>query len=133
MKTIIFKPIFHINSEHLPTEIIADILGDAEEDCKEIYVGSSNQMNDPIKINALRKYLDVLEEKGANYVSIDFHTDHQELEIGGMFIGIATQEEINLHNQKDKEYQINFAKERIQQYSTQLGLFQTKLKELSGE
>jgi len=135
MKTLIQKPIIHINSEELPNEMRVDILGRNYDDdpYDEIYLGNAAHLNDPIKIDVLRKYLDQLEERGANYVSIDFHTDHQELELDGMFVGLATQQEIDQHKQKDKEFQINFTKERITQYSTQLGLFQTKLKELTGE
>lgn len=133
MKTIIQKPIIHINSEDLPSEMNIDILGNNNDECKEIFEGNAAQLNDPIKIDVLRKYLDQLEEQGCNYVSIDFHTDHRELELDGMYIGVATQEEIDFHEQKDKDFQIKFTKERIQQYSTQLGLFEKKLKELSGE
>jgi len=135
MKTLIQKPIIHINSEELPDQMRVDILGRNYDNkpYDEIYQGNAAHLNDPIKIDVLRKYLDQLEEQGANYVSIDFHTDHQELELDGMFVGIATQKEIDDHKQKDKDYQIQFAKDRIVQYSTQLGLFQTKLKELTGE
>ncbi len=133
MKTIIQKPIIHINSEDLPSEMNADILGNNNDECHEIFDGNAAQLNDPIKIDVLRKYLDQLEEQGSNYVSIDFHTDHRELELDGMYIGIATQEEIDFHKQKDKDFQIKFTKERIKQYTDQLGLFQKKLQELSGD
>lgn len=133
MKTIVQKPILHINSENLPSEIIADILGDAEIEHLEIYDGNTNQLNDPIKIDVLRSLLNQLEEKGANYVAIEYHTDHQELELDGILITTATPEEILLHEQQDREYQIKFTKERITQYSSQLSLFEKKLKELTGE
>lgn len=135
MKTLIQKPIIHINSEELPNEMRVDILGRNYDDepYNEIYQGNATHLNDPIKIDVLRKYLDQLEQQGANYVSIDFHTDHQELELDGLFVGLATQEEIDQHNQKDRDFQIKFTKERISQYSAQLSLFEKKLKELSGE
>ena len=135
MKTLIQKPIIHINSEELPDQMRVDILGRNYDNkpYNEIYDGNTNQLNDPIKIDVLRKFLDQLEEAGANYVSIDYHTDHQELELDGLFVGLASQEEIDLNIQKDKDFQIKFTKERIQQYSTQLRLFEKKLQELSGE
>lgn len=133
MKTIIQKPILHINSENLPSEIIADILGDYEEEHLEIYDGNTAHLNDPIKIDVLRHYLDQLVQQGANYVAIDFHTDHQELELDGIYISLATPEEILFHEQRDKDFQIKLTKERIEQYSSQLGLFEKKLKELTGE
>ena len=137
MKTIIQKPILHINSEELPHMIRVDLLGvdydNHYNDYKEIYDGNSARLNDPIKIDTLRKYLDQLEAEGANYVSIDFHTDHQELELDGIYIGLATPEEIIFHEQKDKDFQINFIKEKIEQHSDQLRLFKNKLQKLSGE
>ena len=133
MKTVIQKPIIHINSEDLPSELNGDILGNYDDECKEIYDGNTAHLNDPIKIDVLRKYLDQLEEAGANYVSIDFHTDHRELELDGIFVGIATPEEVIFHEQKDKEFQIKFTKDRIKDYEKSLTQFQKKLKELSGD
>jgi len=135
MKTLIQKPIAHINSEELLNEMRVDILGVNYDDepYNEIYEGITKQINDPIKIVVLRKLLDQLEEKGANYVAIHFHTDHQELELDGVFVGLATQEEIDDHNNTDKNYQIQFCKERLKVLEQQTNLFKTKLKELSGE
>jgi len=135
MKTIIQKPIIHINSEELPDEMKIDILGqDYLNDIpyNKIFEGEASLLNDPIKINVLRGFLDQLEEAGANYVSIDYHTDHRELELDGIFIDVATQKEIDEHNQKDKDFQIKLTKERIKQYSTKLALFEDYLKKLSG-
>jgi hypothetical protein len=131
MKTIIQKPILHLRSEYLPAEIIADILGDTEVEHDEIYEGNTNLLNDPIKIDVLRHYLDQLEERGANYVAIDYHTDHQELELDGIFITTATPEEVIFHEQKDKDFQITTIKNRMTEYKVQLELFVKKLKELT--
>ena len=135
MKTLIQKPIIHINSEELPNEMRVDILGRNynDEPYDEIYQENAARLNDPIKIDVLRKYLDQLEEAGANYVAIAFHTDHQELELDGMFVGLATQEDIDIHNQKDKDYQISFCKERVNVLSIEIKRFENKIKELSGE
>ena len=133
MKTIIQKPILHLKSEYLPAEIIADMLGDAEVECHEIYDGNTAQINDPIKIDVLRYYLDQLEERGANYVAIDYHSDHQELELDGIFIGLATPEEVMFHEQKDKEYQIDMIKNKLKEYNKVKLQFENKLKELTGD
>ena len=133
MKTIIQRPIIHINSENLPSEIIADILGDPEEEHLEIYEGDTARMNDPIKIDVLRHYLDQLVQQGANYVSIDFHTDHQELELDGIHIGIASTEETLFHEQKDKDFQIQYCKTQIDNAARTKANFENKLKFLTGE
>lgn len=133
METIIFKPIHSIYIFDLDAELINNILGEWTPDRNEIYEGNTNNLNDPIKIDTLRKYLDVLEEKGSNYVAIDVKPDHRGLDIDGVFITLATQEEIDLHKQKDKDFQLNFCKERVNVLSTELKRFQDKLKELSDE
>jgi len=133
MKTIIQKPILRINSEHLPSEIIADILGDAEIEHLEVYDGNTAHFNDPIKIEDLRFILDKLEAHGANYVSIDFHTDHQELELDGIFITTATPEEIIFYEQKDKDFQTMLIRDMIKDYKKSLDQFKNKLKELTGD
>lgn len=135
MKTIIQKPILHINSEELPHMIRFDILGKDYDDTEfnEIYEGITRQINDPIKIDDLLSILNTLKGKGANYVAIRFHTDHQEYEFDGVHIGLATQEEIDDYNQRDKEFQIKTLNERIKVLSTELGRFQNQLKKISGE
>lgn len=133
MKTIIVNPILHLTSNDLPSEMLTDILGDAEIEHLEIYEGNSAHLNDSINIDVLRGLLDFLEDKGANYVSIDFHTDHQELELDGLFITSATQEEIDSHNQKDKDFQINFCRTQIDNATRTKTNFEQQLKHLTGE
>ncbi len=133
MKTIIQKDVHHINSEELAHQMYVDFYGNSYGEVMDIFEGNTLHLNNPIKIETLRIYLNVLEEKGANYVAIDFHSDHDELELDGILIKEATEEEIEAHNQKEKDFQINFIKERIRQYSTEVKLFQDKLKELTGE
>lgn len=123
----------HINSEELPHMIRVDFLGEDYEDYNDIYDDITKRLNDPINIDSLRKYLDTLEKAGANYVSIDFHTGHQELELDGVLIELASQEDIDLEKQRDKEYQIRMVKNKIVEYSSTLKQFENKLKELSGE
>lgn len=126
MKTIIFIPTVHINT---------DILGqdDVENDHNEIYIGDTNRVNDPIKIDDLIMILNGLKDEGSNYVSIDFHTDHLEYELDGQIIRLATQEEINEQERKDKQFKIDFCKKQIDNASRTKANFEQELKFLSGE
>lgn len=135
MKTIIQKPIAHVCTEEIPHSIRYSILGKDYDDhpYNEIYIGNTKQINDPINIQALRKILNNLEAKGANYVAIDFHTDHQEYELDGVHIGLATQEEIDEHNLKDRDFHIKFIKDKLTELDKLTSQYKEKLKELSGE
>jgi len=48
-----------------------------------------------VSIENMRKALDEFEKQGANYVNVDFHCDHNEVEITGVIFGRSTQEEID--------------------------------------
>jgi hypothetical protein len=50
-----------------------------------------------ISIENMRKTLDKFEKQGANYVNVDFHCDHNEVEITGIIFGRSTQEEIDAY------------------------------------
>jgi len=47
-----------------------------------------------VSIERLRKVLDEFESKGANYVNIDYHCDHNEVEVTGVVYRTSTEEEI---------------------------------------
>ncbi len=132
MNTIITKPIIKINTDELDMSMIEDILGDVE-DRNEIYKGNTAFINTPIKIDTLRKYLDELESKGANYVSIDFHIDHIEYELDGIKISEATQEEIDEHNKEQRQNNIDLVKHNISVLEKQKSQFEERLKQLTGE
>jgi len=135
METIIFKPVEHVTTDDLISLIVSDILqpNSFEDEYKEIYDGVTNQMNDPIKIDDLIMMLVDLKTLGANYVSIDYHTDHREYELDGQEVRLATQEEIDDHIRKDKQFQIDFIIKKIEQLDTEKFLFENKLKSMSGE
>ena len=132
MSTIITKPIIKVNTDELDMMMVEDILGDVE-DHNEIYKGKTMFLNDPIKIDTLRKYLDSLEANGANYVAIDFHEDHREYELEGLHVSIATQEEIDQHSKEQKEKEIENIKSRLHSISTDKFKFEERLKQLTGE
>jgi len=133
MKTIITKPIINLTTEYLSAEMLYDILGNSEEQCKEIFEEDTNTLNDPIKIDSLRRLLNQLEQNGANYVSINYHSDHGELELSGLSVNLATEEEIKSNEQKDIEFQKHYCRAQIEKANNNLNLFNKRLKELSGE
>lgn len=131
-KPIITKPIIKINTDELDIMMIEDILGDVE-DHNEIYKGKTMFLNDPIKIDTLRKYLDTLEANGANYVAIDYHEDHQEYEFDGLHVSIATQEEIDEHIKEQQEKEIVEIKNRLSYLSSETKNLEARLKQLTGD
>lgn len=135
MKTIIFKQVHHITSDELRHMIRVDVLGKNYDDDEfnEIYLDNTNYQNDHIKIDTLRKYLDNIEKKGANYVAIDFHIDHGEYEIDGVQVRLATKYEIEEHEEKDKQLRLKQAKERVMVLNSELSKFQKLVDELSKE
>lgn len=48
----------------------------------------------PIKIAKLRKFLDILEKKGCNYVGIDYNCDHPDFTFYGVDVHAASEDEI---------------------------------------
>lgn len=50
-----------------------------------------------VSIENMRMALDEFEKQGANYVNVDFHCDHNEVEITGVIFGKSTQEEIDAY------------------------------------
>jgi hypothetical protein len=95
------------NSEHLISELEVDILGKervdaAYEKSGPNMISKGNYENYPIKIDELRKILTNIENSGCNYVSIDYHCDHEEYEFYGADVHAATEEEIREENDKEK-------------------------------
>lgn len=54
-----------------------------------------------VSIDKMREYLAKMEQRGANYVRVGFHSDHNELEIVGVSYTKSTQEEIDEHLGKE--------------------------------
>ena len=61
-----------------------------------------------VSIENMRKALDEFEKQGANYVNVDFHCDHNEVEVTGVIFCKSTQEEVD-----------NYTKEKLDQKTTQ--------------
>jgi hypothetical protein len=61
-----------------------------------------------VSIENMRKALDEFEKQGANYVNVDFHCDHNEVEVTGVIFRKSTQEEVDV-----------YTKEKLDQKTTQ--------------
>ena len=61
-----------------------------------------------VSIENMRKALDEFEKQGANYVNVDFHCDHNEVEVTGVIFRKSTQEEVD-----------NYTKEKLDQKDAQ--------------
>lgn len=66
-----------------------------------IYKGK-DYPNSPVKIETLKKMLSELEDKGCNYVSIDYHCDHIEYDIFGLDVHSSTEKEIEEYENKER-------------------------------
>ena len=76
-----------------------------------------------VPISTIRKMLLAAENKGANFVSIDFHCDHGEYDIYGLKVKRASTEVID----KEEEKKLKFEKEKKQ---TRIIELEKELKEL---
>jgi hypothetical protein len=65
---------------------------DSEDRYEEI--GYLQRDGGMVSIERLRKALDEFESKGANYVNIDYHCDHNEVEVTGVVYRTSTEKEI---------------------------------------
>lgn len=66
-----------------------------------------------ISIENMRKALDEFEKQGANYVNVDFHCDHNEVEVTGVIYSKSTDEEIALFIKSEEEKKENAKTEHI--------------------
>lgn len=66
-----------------------------------------------VSIENMRKTLDEFEKQGANYVNVDFHCDHNEVEVTGLIYSKSTDEEIALLIKSEEEKKENAKNEHI--------------------
>jgi len=66
-----------------------------------------------VSIENMRKALDEFEKQGANYVNVDFHCDHNEVEVTGLIYRRSTDEEIALFIKSEEEKKENAKAEHI--------------------
>jgi hypothetical protein len=98
-----------------------DILGHREDVDTSILPNSLWFDSEPVAIKDVIETLIEMNSKGANYVCIDWHCDHRELEIVGLEFRLATPEEAEeyrkIMDEKEKnrkESEILRLEERLQ-------------------
>lgn len=123
-------------TEELDFALYHDILGEEnvdkaynEDGVNVIYKGKDYQ-NTPVKIEVLKEMLSKLEEKGCNYVSIDYHCDHIEYDICGIDVHVSTEDEIEEQNDKETNEELERTKqlrEAAQEYIKKAENIESKL------
>jgi hypothetical protein len=73
-----------------------------------------------ISIENMRKTLDKFEKQGANYVNVDFHCDHNEVEVTGVIYRRSTDEEIALFIKSEEEKKENAKAEHIEKLEAEI-------------
>ena len=66
-----------------------------------------------VSIENMRKALDEFEKQGANYVNVDFHCDHNEVEVTGIIYSRSTDDEITSFIKSEEEKKENAKAEHI--------------------
>lgn len=79
-----------------------------------------------VKIDEVIKNLQTLKEAGSNYVDIDFHEDHQELEIMGFDVHRMSEKEI-------LEYELSIRKNDSERKQKEISELEAKLQKLKSE
>ena len=98
-----------------------DILGDRKDVDTSILPNSLWFDSEPVAIKDVIETLIEMNSKGANYVCIDWHCDHRELEIVGLEFRLSTPEEADEYQKimdekeaKRKESEILRLEEKLQ-------------------
>lgn len=82
----------------------------------------------PVRIDELIEVLQKLKNEGANYAECDFHGDHQELEVTGFTIRLATDAEIDEHYAGREKAEKKVLESKIQKLEKELADLKTKSK-----
>jgi len=75
---------------------------DEHDDIIDVNEYEGDLDSEPILIDKLIKILQELKNNGANYVQLEENCDHQGYDIEGLQVRLATPEEIENYNNKDK-------------------------------
>lgn len=120
------KKIFKKSSNYLPDMETAMFASKEELETNE-YVSLSfegDEVYPPeskiIPIEAIKKLIEEAEASGANFVTIDYHTDHIEYDVYGFLVERMTETEIQIiesakakKGKESKEQQIKYLEEKI--------------------
>lgn len=126
MKEHFFK-ITKISEKEIISQPEEDLGKDWEHDESLILPNNLYFDSEPVAIKDVIEALLEMNSKGANYVCIDWHCDHRELEIVGLEFRHATPEEIEGYEKsksekekKDKEFEISRLEERLRKLKEEL-------------
>ena len=90
-----------INKTYLTSTPEEDNGFDFEKDNDYQTIGDTNYSDAGlVKIDELIKTLQDLKEKGSNYVTCDWHCDHQELEVHGFNFRKSNDDEVKIEEDK---------------------------------
>ena len=119
MKEHFFK-ITKISEKEIISQPEEDLGKDWEHDESLILPNNLYFDSEPVAIKDVIETLIEMNSKGANYVCIDWHCDHRELEIVGLEFRHATPEEIEEYKKsksekekKDREFEISILEDRL--------------------
>ena len=73
-----------------------------------------------VNIDKLIQTLNYFKESGANYVACDWHSDHQELELYGVNLRLATDDEIKDHFKRLEKAVNDKRNDKIKQLESEL-------------
>ena len=73
---------------------------DTHSEFVELAQGQGRVDGYPIRIDRMIEILNRMKEKGATHVELDYHCDHIGYDISGYLIEPASQEQIDVHNEK---------------------------------
>ena len=76
--------------------------------------------NTPMPIDEAIKILQDMKEKGANYIEIDFHSDHVSYLFSGWEIRLATEEEATAETDAETSREMKKKEEKIKDLQKQL-------------
>lgn len=96
------KKVFEENSDYI-SDLQKEVIATKEELDKYEYVslsfeGDNVYLTDGniIPIQKLKELIERAEASGANFVAIDYHSDHDEYEVYGYYVERMTQDEIDV-------------------------------------
>ena len=93
---------------------------DVHDDFTVIQEGRCDSESEAVNIDTLIESLNSLKASGANYVSCDWHCDHQELELYGYEFRKANAEEIKEHELKIANLELSRRQKEILRLENEL-------------
>lgn len=122
-----------ISSPEVDFEMYDDILG--KDNVELAYENDGVNLienkpigNYPISIEYLKRIISTLEEKGCNYISIDYNCDHPDYTFYGLDVHQATKDEISEKEKKEKEDAIKYHENRLKSIDKKRNDYYEKIK-----